>query len=148
MNGRSKKYSVITLVFLLYFFFYAISPLSYSHAGEQSNKLVSGKTAAYMINFSLFLIEFLGSNAFEPGDEYDSSTIRFILLKNRAILSSHNLTQTAIQSDDAPLTWNDVLQQEVLRLMPRNRNDKAKFSIGFASTCSGLSPPYVSFPQI
>ncbi|MEW6417671.1 MAG: hypothetical protein AB1480_06075 [Nitrospirota bacterium] len=142
MIYRIKEYSILKVLFLIYFFFFAISPLSYSRAEEQLNEPTLGQTEAYSKNYGLLFLELLRSKITQKeNQEEDSSPVRFLLLKKRAILPSNSLINALTPIKDYALKSSHIVLSEIFFITLIAQNSEPESFKGFHFSYSGLSPP-------
>ena len=91
VNTRFKKNKQVILssLFLIYYVFYAISPLSYTYSGKKIIDRIGDATgvSASLNNLNIFLLEVICAKI-DPTKEIDhaNSTVRVLIRKARAIL--------------------------------------------------------------
>src|SRR3990170_594544 len=83
-----KSYS-IRLLLLTLFLFYAVSPISYTHAKENTSKNIyrPGETPSFSKRFCIYFWELIYSQLVSPEDtSHAESMVRILLKKKRAII--------------------------------------------------------------
>ncbi len=102
------KRNVFGLYFLVYFAVYAVSPIVYTISVGRSSEIVSAKADACSCvnNFQTSLLETVLQKLI-PGEEEqpDSSAVKFIIRKKRAVLPEDRLARTPYP-DTSPAAEN------------------------------------------
>jgi len=104
MSLYKKKY-IFSLVFLFYFFIYAISPLSYTFTAKKAFRNVnfSGSPHCISENTNIFFWEIICKNLVAKSNNHQSnSTDRILFKKARAILPE-DITTRIVHAEDITL---------------------------------------------
>ena len=132
-----KKYHIpVSLLYLIYFSIYAVSPLSYAydpqHDADQTN-IQSPK---------IFVIELLLSKCCKqkPQDKSSSST-NLLLKKKRAVLSSSKLKVPENTIEKICIVPDYFVFTEIPAVIVADQHTEIESHKGFHSSHSGLSPP-------
>ncbi len=144
MLSRVTKKTIVSVFFLIYFFSYTVSPLSFSYSDDSANE-ASAKTVDVSIkSFHLYLLELVALWVSPPPEQDDDpSSATFLLLKEKRTLvrsedhlhAVDTLAQNySISSDYAPPPQLPHSSFVVCR-------DEPKPLDGFHLLHSGLSPP-------
>lgn len=141
INMQSRKRHIITLLFLVYFLLYVVSPLCYAEEGLSEDSTIT-HAAKYDIKNIRVIWELILSKLSQKEDrEYNHSGVHFFIKKARAVLSSNNTVKTA-QSESEVISLDNLFPrvESVAFYIEFTDADPQQ---GFYSSFSGLSPPRV-----
>jgi hypothetical protein len=133
-SKKRKWILVISTIYVFYFLFYAVTPLSFSCCGVSSMVKTTIKTP------HLFIIELLASGLGHQPEEQKRLQYRFLFLKKRAIVHGNELLKIA------PSQTLDVISSEAITSVPHTtRYLTCSVVYGYnqwmSATNNGLSPP-------
>lgn len=141
INMQSRKRHIITLLFLVYFLLYVVSPLCYAEDGLSEDSTIT-HAAKYDIKNIRVIWELILSKLSQKEDREDNhSGVHFFIKKARAVLSSNNTVKTA-QSESEVISLDNLFPrvESVAFYIEFTDADPQQ---GFYSSFSGLSPPRV-----
>jgi len=146
MDSKGKTLKIIDVLFLLCFFVYAVSPLTYT---AQSNTIASADSGGIQTpGVSLYLVTLLLSNVIseddddDPGDRETAPSSHCLLIKKRAVLSSKNLKSLMLVQAMEALTLAAVFSTDTATLARTAPQDHSNFYPQYVLPChSGNSPP-------
>lgn len=136
MNLSGKK-NIFSLIFLSYFFIYALSPLSYTFTAKND------KAPHVTHNLNIFLWELVFTELVSRNDtSHTNSTDSILFRKARAILPQDTNTRNLPLENASAAESNSILfEKPLLRLAILF--DSRSPSQDFCPFNSGLSPPAV-----
>lgn len=141
INMQSRKRHTITLLFLVYFILYVVSPLCYAEDRLSEDSTIT-HAAKYDIKNIRVIWELILSKLSQKEDREDNhSGVHFFIKKARAVLSSNN-TVKAVKSESEVLSLNNLFPRVESVAFYIEFTD-ADLQSGFYSSFSGLSPPRV-----
>ena len=137
-----KKGKIFTFLFIFYFLFYVVSPLSHSLTQLDDATATTGEKKCETKGIRLFFGELIWLKFFQKKEHQGSSdNFRLLIKKARAILKSNNtikLTQKYAIPD------KNVFVLSLTRFYVSFVPDHLSSYNGFPSLFSGLSPPFPS----
>lgn len=141
INMQSRKRHTITLLFIVYFILYVVSPLCYAEDRLSEDSTIT-HAAKYGIKNIRVIWELILSKLSQKEDREDNhSGVHFFIKKARAVLSSNN-TVKAVKSESEVLSLNNLFPRVESVAFYIEFTDADPES-GFYSSFSGLSPPRV-----
>ncbi|MBI3754235.1 MAG: hypothetical protein HY266_09405 [Deltaproteobacteria bacterium] len=133
-----KQFRTICILFSIYFFIYAASPLLYSY--EPRN--VSGLTNSSVINLQLLVVDLVLSNLSRDMGQDNHHSINLLFRQKQAILSSPD----SLNTENKPITSLDKIRD--ITAPPTTSiyilaayDNGSNFHEDFHKFHSGLSPP-------
>lgn len=139
MNYRKKYF--FTVLFLVYFLLYVVSPLCYANDRLSEEGLITHSTKHNTKNIRV-IWELILSGLFQKENPEDRGPdVHFLIKKARAVLSSSNILKTAQQESESSYLSNFSFSGEVFPPLSHSVNIAPQK--GFYRSFSGLSPPRV-----
>ncbi len=140
MSLRHEK--IFRSLFIFYFLFYAVSPLSYHFSHLEDTPVISKKAGYGANGLRLFLGELLWSKLFHQGKSTESSDNNRILIKKARAIPSSNNDITKLKGGYAILSGNLRVFSSI-PLSAETVNYPHLYHVVFYREFSGLSPPFV-----
>ncbi|MGD0884760.1 MAG: hypothetical protein ABSA46_07800 [Thermodesulfovibrionales bacterium] len=143
--NRSRQI-IFTMLFLIYFIVYAISPLSITFAGKSdiANSSVAGRAASFSENIHIWSWELIFAKfSVKNGSSHSPSTIQVLMRKARAIIPDNTVMKSILSEKSALLPINLLSLPVDLLSGVTVSFDIGRSLEGFCSLYSGLSPPFV-----
>ncbi len=137
--GFKKRY-IFKSLFLLYFSFYAISPLCYSETQLDEAAVVTREPMLESKNIRLFLWEIMYSKMIPQKDSSDNTGNVWFIKKTRGILGSDNIIK--INQENSASTEDTFILPTTQLYKTLFLNLSLPYK-GFYPLFSGLSPPSV-----
>ncbi len=139
ITWTKKRNHIFWLLFSLYFFIFTISPLScvYEHSHIDRQDIAVKGLRLFIVDKILSMI----SRDDSQRDDYDSSTVRILLKKKRATLSSVKISKAQAKEVGIISHPTVIPKRQCAATAVQNRGPQS--SGYFYSLHSGLSPPSV-----
>ncbi|TAN38792.1 MAG: hypothetical protein EPN25_13200 [Nitrospirae bacterium] len=137
-----NHHSALRLLFLVYFVFFAVSPISYYCPENAPAHLTGDAGINGSVRLSFVLLEpFMKSDTDTDGAEDDTGTLKILLRKKRAVLSAKKLIDPTLLTCSLP---GDLINKGILlnRVAFFAGDDPAAGRYSDLPY-SGLSPPVV-----
>lgn len=133
-----RSHRIVSLLFSICFFIYAVSPLSAVYQQKQ----VIEQTSSAFNGIRLLVVELLLSPLSQHDDSNDTSS-RVLLRKKRATLSSDKLKTSKKQIKNIIVASSDIISSEASPTLLVAQDKKPRLQNRSHLPHSGLSPPSV-----
>jgi hypothetical protein len=137
-----KSEKVFKLLFVFWFLFYAVSPLTYHLTQSEDTPAITKKADRGANGLRLFLGELLWSKVFQQERSTDSPGNNRILIKKARAISNSNNDITKLKGGYAVLPGNPLLFSS-MPLGAATVTYPHLYHFAFYHEFSGLSPPLV-----
>jgi len=139
MAFKSKK--AFNLLFVFWFLFYAVSPLSYHLAQLEDTPAITKKADRGANGLRLFLGELLWSKLFQQEKSKDSPENNRIIIKKARAISNLNNDITKLKGGYAILSGN-LCAFSSIPLSASTVKYPPLYHLAYYGKFSGLSPPF------
>lgn len=144
MHNIGKRKKAISFLFLIYFFFYAVTPLSFSLGNNSSHDLLLREYQNDSKNFHLYIFDVLCSQISKySGKQHHDFSRQFILLKKKRAILPEEETESSLQAICSIVTDNESIFVNYPVQFSFAIDNEIIPSKSFRSSFSGLSPPLV-----
>jgi len=138
----SRKGKIFTFLFIFYFLFYAVSPLSHSLTQSDDATVTTGEKNCETKDSYLFFGDLIWLKFFQKKEHKGGSdNFRLLIKKARAILKSNN---TIKLTQEYAIPDKNVFVLSLTRFYVSFIPEHLSSYNGFPSLFSGLSPPFPS----